>query len=334
MQRQVRRSASVVEKLRVHPLVETVTRNTYIVNGGWAKGFIFVPDVERNECVIIDPGTSRKLEDRYKAAYARAVRGVAERDSVDLAKVLQSKTDRMTILRKMRTEISHTADNDGVCDLFLERSSVLARLVDECGLKVMAVLATHHHIDHLGTGYDLATKLGVRCYLPNPCIFETDKLRDLYPAEQRPDMYMMLDAGSGPYDIKVWNFNGHTEMVGFMLPDGNLVVGDLVGTKGMWSCSVLYMENIQGHLASLRTVGALRYERMLLGHGTKYVLTRSEALELIRVNNTCVEEAIDAARKNIDNIAAAEAYLKPNGDIRIEYIGRVLVTAEHIGAYR
>lgn len=332
MQRHISGVSSSVERLKAHPLVETITQQTHIVRGGWANGFIFVPDVKSNKCVIIDPGTSNELEGRYRAKYSEAVRGVVE--NVDLRKVLQSKHERMELLRIIGTEMNHAVDRNGIGPLFLERATVLANLVVDCGLDVTMVLATHHHIDHLGSGHELATRLGVKCYLPNPHIFETDKLRDLYPVEQRVGMYSGLEFGAGPYGIKIWNLGGHTEMVGFLLPDGNLIVGDLIGTKGMWDCSVLYMEDIRRHVASLYMVGALGYERMLLSHGTRYVLTRPEALELVRVNERCVNEAIGAAKRNEDDVAAAESYLKPNGDVGVGYIGHALVTARHIGAYR
>ncbi|MDO8554555.1 MAG: MBL fold metallo-hydrolase [Candidatus Micrarchaeota archaeon] len=332
-------NCKAVEKLRTHPLVEPVTNNTFIIKGGWANGFIFLPDAADNKCVIIDPGTSEKLEGLYRKRYISAILGVVEKEGIEIEAILQVKEERRVFLRRVVSELNYGhGEGDEIRKIFLERSSELLKLIKECGLDVTMVLATHHHIDHLGIGHDLANKLGIRCYLPKPDIFETDKLRDLYPIAHISGNYERIDLGTGPYNIKVWDISGHTNMVSFLLPDGSLIVGDLVCSKGMWDCSVLYMEDVRRHLTSLHVIGGLlaSYNRILLSHGTKYILAKKETLELVKINLERVEAARAIAQQIEDNVTAAETYLGlDNGHVAsIEHLGHALVTARHIGEYR
>ncbi|MFH1520304.1 MAG: hypothetical protein ABID61_01535 [Candidatus Micrarchaeota archaeon] len=333
MQRHATRTTNVVDRLVTHPLIEPITGNTYRIKGGWANGFVFVPDVRENKCVIIDPGTSKTLEKGYKEMYGAAVRRVVEQEKIDLMAALQDKTQRMALLHRIRAGIGRDIGN-GFGDLFLERSVVLQTLVRDCELEVMMVVATHHHIDHLGVGHDLATRLGVECYLPNPRIFETDVLRGFYPGEPQHNKYRRLGTGEWQYGILITDISGHTEMVGFLLPDKTLVVGDLVCSERMWNCSVLYVEDIYRHLGSLEVVRRLRYEKMLLGHGNRTILPSLEALQLVERNIRRVENAMKVANRDRDDVVAAETYLKPGRGVDLRYIGHALITADHIGAYR
>lgn len=325
-----------VEKLRTHPLVEEVTPQTHIIKGGWANGFVFFPDPVSNRCVIIDPGTDKELEGAYRRVYVNAVQSEISKAGIeqDLHRILNNGIHRRKLLRSIRHAMKD-AKPDNEVDVFLKRAKDLSALIRECGLCVQAILATHHHIDHLGVGKHLAKVLGVECYLPNPNIFETDALRGLYPQASPTDNCRRIDLGKGLYGLHVLDISGHTEMVAFLLPDGNLIVGDLLGSEGMWRNSVLYMENVIAHVTSLHLIYMLArsYERILLGHGSRYVLSREEGVGLVDLNMQLVDAARTASRMHHNPIAAAEEYLKPSGQVGPEYLGHALVTARHIEAY-
>lgn len=330
-----RYACSAVEKLRLHPLIEPVTGNTFIIKGGWANGFVFVPRPKERKCVIIDPGTCKSMErsyqDRFVTVFRSVVKGLSDRNEKNGARQ-HNKSELLSDALKAFSDI-RSVSTDSMADSFLERMSIILSIVKETGVSVDAVLATHHHIDHLGVGQSLAVELGVKCFLPEPEILADNGEKTVaYPIRQKPGEFENLDVGPGPHGIRVLDIGGHTKMFGFLLPDGSFIIGDLVGSDGMWTHSVLYMEDTGKHLRSLHMAKALTYDRMLLSHGTAHILAREDAVELVELNIRKVNLAMLAARKNESVLAAAADYLKSAGG-DADNIGNLLITARHIGAY-
>ncbi|MBS3068372.1 MBL fold metallo-hydrolase [Candidatus Micrarchaeota archaeon] len=330
------RLPSQVLRLRQHPLIDRITDHTYAVKGGWARTFVFLPDPRDKRCIIIDPGVSNSIEAAYRGSITRRLallndmlRGNGEIEA------LQERAKRLEFLRRLRTDLElvdwKAADDR---ELFLERAAQLASVVEETGLTVDLIIATHHHIDHLGIGAALRDRLGVqeKVLIPDPGIFNRDKRRGDYQIENTPEMYAQLDRRSESMGFSVIDISGHTTMVGFLLLDGTLIVGDLIGTENMWKRTVMYMEDAERHLRSLLTALGTDFRRIVLSHGKDYNLNVVKSRALLKVNIDRVFAARRAAMRN-DPIEAAEEYLGIDGKVGIADIGYTLLTAQHIGAY-
>jgi hypothetical protein len=183
-----------------------------------------------------------------------------------------------------------------------------------------------------------------KVFLPDPDIFERpDRRRGDYSISHGVGDYQRLAADSAVVKetgITLVDGGGHTKMTTFLLPDGTLIVGDLVAPANMWQVSVMYMEDAAEHVRSLERILALPYERLALSHGTRYLLDKEEGDWLIRLNIEQVRAAMDAARKNEDDVGAADEYLQQQarratgGAVPFRYLFWGLVTSQYIAAYR
>lgn len=223
----------------------------------------------------------------------------------------------------------------------LERATQLAKLIGESGLVIEAILATHHHIDHLGVSGRLRDELVVdrAVMTPNPHILlREDKRRGDCLVEYCSGNYKAIADSLellGRLGIEVFDISGHTEMVGFLLPDRTLIVGDLIAPRRMWEVSLLYMEDIAAHVRSLDRITRVGFDYLVLSHGTQYLLSGGEGRELIELNKIKVNAAIAAARATKDDIEAADLFLRPRDDrVPVEYVWWGIITAGDVAAYR
>ncbi len=332
---------SAVSALRQHPLVDRITDHTYAITGGWARAFLFVPQLDQPRCIVIDPGVSNSLEQRFNRMqmerFRHAAHEIVRGDIETLMAEMQHRHTRIALLNRLvaAMKTNHKV-SDGV-DEFLDRSRQIAGLIAQTDLKVDAIYATHHHIDHLGVGLDLRNRLGIdeRVFLPNPNILVTDRRKSDYPLASSVDDCQTIRWHGDNFGMVIINISGHTHMIGFLLPDGTLIVGDLVGTRNMWNACVMYMEDAQQHLTSLLRILGTPFERVVLSHGTEYVLEKRDADVLIKLNIARVLAARRAISENKGVVEAAEAYLKPaDGEIDNAYLIRVMTTAFNIEGYR
>ncbi len=333
-----RRPTNTVQKrLQANPLLERITDRTYVINGGWARGFVFLPDPEKPDCVIIDPGTGKEVEGKFNRKIAGIVTAEIAAESRELSSILRERESRSQFLMRLVRAIEEgmPQKNGDLSGVFLGRVSQIGSILKETGLLVRAIYATHHHIDHVGVSVPLAQSIETQpnVFLPDPLIFD-QKRRGELPIQTPADGYKTIKLGTDDFGIRTFDISGHTKMVGFLLPDGCLIIGDLVVTTNMWKTSVLYAENVIEHLESLRRIVGLHYERMLLSHGRGFNQLKAGADRLVRANIQAVEKARRAVRENNGLIRSAEAYLGiDNREMNIEDLRHVLTTCLSIGAY-
>ncbi|MFH1785466.1 MAG: MBL fold metallo-hydrolase [Candidatus Micrarchaeota archaeon] len=340
-----------ITRLRQHPLVEPITDHTYAVSGGWARTFIFIPNLQGKRGILIDPSVSDQVERAYKTDYAgRFRRAIAElglqQPNGALRRIMQTTPERIVLLRDLKGktnafEWAFDMSSEEHARLGLERIETLAGLIDDSGLVVDAVCATHHHIDHLGVGSQLRRLLNVKEHIPipEPAVFKrTNRRRGDFLVESNSDGFQRLGDSQiiHDYGICIVEIDGHTKMSGYLLPDGTLIVGDLVTSANMWKRSVLYMENVSQHLDSLRRLSRIQFERLALGHGQFYVLEPDTAVVWIEENVRNVMMAMDIVMDSLDSVEAADRYLQAKGapTTRFEYLAWAVISAYNLSDYR
>src|SRR3989338_449399 len=338
MLRTRRQTNTVQKRLQANPLLERITDRTYVINGGWARGFVFLPDPEKPDCIIIDPGTGKEVEGKFNRKIAGIVTAEIAAESRELSSILRERESRSQFLMRLVRAIEEgmPQKNGDLSGVFLGRVSQIGSIVKETGLLVRAIYATHHHIDHVGVSVPLAQSIETQphVFLPDPLIFD-QKRRGELPIQTPSDGYKTIKPGTDDFGIQTVDISGHTTMVGFLLPDGCLIIGDLVVTTNMWKTSVLYAENVTEHLKALQRILNIQYERMLLSHGKRFNLLKDDSDTLVRANIQAVEKARRAATENDDIVRAAEEYLGiTNGHIGIDDLRHLLTTSLNIGAYR
>ena len=337
-----------VSRLRKHSLVEPITDNTYVIKDGWATGLIFVLDPRSNKCVIVDPSVTKKIEREFRAGYVRRIWEAIEEvlRTTDINAIsgiinerLSTTEARRQLLRDLDGYITeHDIIRDPHDGIFIERVAQIAELIASTGLEVEAILATHHHIDHFGCARILRDTLGIRerVMMPDPTIFKrlsTSRRGDLWVVDQEANSQTLV--GIERFRIKTVDISGHTLMTGLLFPDGILLVGDLVATENLWARGVPYIEDVSRHLGSLMRVSGTGFEKMVLSHGTAYIISHEPSMDLLRLNLERVNAIRGFAWQNAYSIDAADAYLQSiRQNLSPEYLGLALVIAMSIGNYK
>ena len=324
-------SASSIRVARAHipPLVEPITDRTYVINGSWARTFVFRLDPTRAECIIIDPGISEDVELAYKRRYSEMLRKAIADTGVPHEQIkLELKNNELMVgfLRQIKQILGGMDPDEEFAtskETMHTRVADIERIVRENDWQVLAIFATHHHIDHLGVGNILRLQLGLKemVLLPDPNILSRAVLRRgdwNYRALDPNGTFQRIDMDRGfvkEFGIEVIDVSGHTSMVAFKLPDGTVIGGDLVTPIRMWNSSIAYLEDVPLHLASLERLRGLRFQRLLLSHGSSFNLD-FETAQLLTVKN--IERVREASAAldicHGDVVAAAVHYLTIRGN--------------------
>lgn len=156
------------------------------------------------------------------------------------------------------------------------------RILDERGWKLLGILNTHSHADHIGGNQYLQRQTGCRVFAPGMEVYftrspvlEPSLLYGGCPPKPLRHKFLMAqpseaeDIGSPhfPADVQVVPLPGHSpEQVGYLLPDGTAFIADSVAGVAMDKYSFPYIYDVGSYLESLNKLKAMEAKTYVPSH--------------------------------------------------------------------
>ncbi len=155
----------------------------------------------------------------------------------------------------------------------------IVRKIQETGARLVAIIATHGHSDHVTAAFELQTALGAPFYIHANDMFFLDRMR-VPRTDPPPVVTKTLADGDtiavGKYSLKVIHTPGHTPG-GITLYEkfsGIAFVGDVIFAEGAVGRTDFSYSRLTDLASSIRKILALPGETVLYcGHGEPTTVT-------------------------------------------------------------
>jgi glyoxylase-like metal-dependent hydrolase (beta-lactamase superfamily II) len=193
---------------------------------------------------------------------------------------------------------------------------LIRKALDEAGLRLRAIVNTHHHADHIGgNDYLVRNVPGVEVYAPplEAALIEHPELEPLYlnmgaaPHKALQNKWVMakgspvhhliegahLEIGGVALDIVP--LAGHSlNQIGVVFEDVCFAADGFFGTAILQKHGIPYAQDIAGQLRSLHALAERDKRFFLPGHGE--LTTRAQLADVLHANVTAIERATAVVR--------------------------------------
>ncbi|GEM_PF-5277780 len=320
-----------------------ITDRTIVFPKGYGQTFIHLLD--GNRVIIIDPGVTRKFMMQYYFTSLIQTIGPLISEVVgnkSLEDFLKSKSNRLKLIDRlvksdaMRFKDARTTEESVLS--FQERAIQLSEFIRSNGLELVAILLTHHHIDHLGAAMPLSLMFDppVPAVVSAPHFIQDNLLLiGTFPLSYPSNgfQYTGYPDFSLPEGIEIVDVSGHTNMIGILLPDGCFIVGDALASESAWKKTVIYLEDSSQHLASLDRLKTVPFSHLLLNHSSIPSFQGEDATSLIEFNRSRVLELKRLLRGKSGNALELADEMTQNNGNPLTRLEQMIVIAQALNGY-